>query len=114
MDANRLRLVVDNTRNEIEPYEDDIPLLDLKEELTGNDRRNGYIGWIATAAAVGAWDLSKNETMTNAYRRGLAHPIGRFVVPLATSYTVAHLHGLIPKRWDAFDQLAERVGRWKK
>jgi len=94
---------------------DDVPLLDMAiEKLTDNEKRNGWIGWVATGAVVAAWDVSRNETMTNSYRRALAHPIGRIAAPAAAWYTIAHLHRVLPTRWDAFDGAARLMGRLRK
>ena len=81
------------------------------ETKLDNESKIGTAGWIAIAGVVGAWDVCANETLTNAYKRGREHRVGRYAVRLAALYTIAHLEDLIPEPFDMFDNLANMIGK---
>ena len=83
------------------------------EQKLDNESKIGTAGWIALAGVVGAWDVLADETLTNAYKRGREHLVGRVAVRMAALYTLAHLEDLIPEPYDIFDNLANYLGNKK-
>lgn len=98
--------------------DDDIPLLDLKSEYgraetaqeakaIGNERRNGWIGWVVIWGFTAGWDMSRNETLTNAAARG-NHSESRtirYATRAAIGYVALHLLDAIPTQYDLFDRV---------
>lgn len=97
----------------LETEDHEIPLLDPKEELTGNDRRNGYLGVLAVAGVAAAWDVSKNETITNASGRALNHenPYIRNGSRIFLGYMALHLLDKWPTKADPLDGIARWIGQ---
>lgn len=67
-----------------------------------NHEHIGSIGWLSLAAGVVAWDLTQEETLTNAFRRGYENPHYRPLILGAMAVTAAHLIGAIPEEIDPF------------
>lgn len=113
MEKNNLRLIIDNTKSDAtDSIDSEVPLLDAKAELKGNERRNGWIGAAAVAATVATWDFSNNETITSFVERGVKHE-NKFVkasTVASVGYVALHLLDMIPTKYDVFDGLA-RLGK---
>lgn len=92
------------------------PVVEAIEDV--GRKLTGYIGWLAIAGTVLAGDTLLDDTITNAYRNGLKNPVTRPLVVAGTLYTLAHLTGILPHKFDAFDAIGdglnwigERLGR---
>lgn len=77
-------------------------------------RTDGWLGWIGLAAYVVIWDVvaqrTHGQTLTQAWRNGLArHRIFAVLLWATGGIVAAHLL-LPPDKWAKFD-LIHRVGR---
>jgi hypothetical protein len=64
-------------------------------------RHPGADGWAAVAIVVLAVEALDTRTLSDAWRSAPK----RYTIPIA-AVTVAHLYGLLPKRYDPFTQIA--------
>lgn len=74
-----------------------------------NRLKRGTIGWALTAAAVIAWDLGIDDTMSAAFERGLKRRATRPVVVGAWAILTLHLFCAIPQQFDPFHQALKAV-----
>lgn len=74
------------------------------------DLSHGSKLWVGLTVYIVAVDLhaaiTKRETLSAAWGNACTHPKRRWVVIPLWLYISAHLHRLIPKRWDPLRRLA--------
>lgn len=66
--------------------------------------KSGTKAWVGLAAYVLAWDAyahyTGRETLSQAFYKGLSHPVKRWRVVILWVYVTAHLFKWIPDKWD--------------
>jgi len=73
-------------------------------------RRGGGVGWAVLAGYVAWWDLTRPETLSSAFWRGVLGRHRRLVVG-GWAYLTAHLFHLLPAWLDPLRLLARHVRR---
>lgn len=62
----------------------------------------GTWGWVGLVAGVMVFDALSKETLTDAWRRGLEKPLGKFALGAVAGITVGHLMD-VPNRYGTPD-----------
>lgn len=75
-----------------------------------SERRGGGVGWALLFAFVAWWDLTRPETLSSAFWRGV---LGRWRRPVIAGwlYLTAHLFHLVPAWLDPLRLLARHARR---
>ena len=77
--------------------------------------RPAAVAWALLAGGVGLYDVlaPENETMSEGFDRGLAHPVGRIALGAAGAVTIAHLYNVYERlnvqHLDPFHQVLKAI-----
>jgi len=71
----------------------------------------GTLAWGALVAGICVYEYyaPEGQLLSEAVDRGLEHPVGRILIPLAVGATALHLCNALPNRIDPIHQLAAHV-----
>ncbi len=71
----------------------------------------GTYGWYGLIIYVIAWDVTARETLTDAFDRGMNHPVIRWIACILWGLVTAHLFRVIPKHYDPLFRVTEYIAK---